>query len=96
MAIKSFDCKISEAFFNTGRSGKGGWGNCSKAAERKLDMLEAAVSLQDLKSPPGNHLEALKGNLVGCHSIKVNDQWRIVFKWTDEGPTKVRICDYHD
>jgi toxin HigB-1 len=65
-----------------------------KIARRKLDMLDAAQSLQDLKSPPGNQLEALSGNRAGQHSIRINDQWRICFVWT-EGVTKVEIVDYH-
>lgn len=63
-------------------------------AARKLDMIEAAHVLDDLKSPPGNRLEALKGDLDGYHSIRINDQWRVVFKWKT-GPQEVRICDYH-
>jgi len=57
-------------------------------------MLEAAVALEDLRVPPGNRLEALKGELKGQHSIRVNDQWRIVFRWT-QGPAEVRLIDYH-
>ena len=66
-----------------------------KTSLRKLDMLEAAVILEDLRVPPGNRLEALKGNLRGLHSIRVNDQWRIVFRWTLQGPAEVRLTDYH-
>ena len=58
-------------------------------------MLDYAHDLKDLRSPPGNRLEALKGNLVGYHSIKINDQWSVVFRWTDNGPTDVDILDYH-
>ncbi len=58
-------------------------------------MLHYAHILDDLKSPPGNKLEALKDDLKGFHSIRVNDQWRIVFEWTDQGPAKVRVIDYH-
>jgi proteic killer suppression protein len=58
-------------------------------------MLDYAHVLDDLKSPPGNHLETLKKDLIGLHSIRVNDQWRIVFEWTDQGPAQVRIMDYH-
>ena len=65
------------------------------AAMRKLDMLEAAHALTDLRSPPGNRLEALRGDLAGLHSIRINDQWRIVFRWTTAGPAEVRILDYH-
>lgn len=66
-----------------------------KVAQRKLDMLQAARNLQDLRSPPGNRLEALKGNLEGLYSIRINDQYRIVFAWTPEGPKDVAIVDYH-
>ncbi len=66
-----------------------------KAAVRKLDMLNAAHSLDDLKAPPGNRLEALKGALSGCYSIRVNDQWRLVFRWEDGFVKAVRLIDYH-
>ena len=67
----------------------------ARLARRKLVQLDAAVILSDLALPPGNRLEALKGNLAGRHSIRVNDQWRIVFKWTEAGPDEVEIVDYH-
>ena len=63
-----------------------GWANAAKVATRKLDMLDYAAVLTDLASPPGNRPEALKGDLRGFHSIRINDQWRIVFRWTDSGP----------
>jgi proteic killer suppression protein len=66
-----------------------------KAARRKLDMVNAAAVLDDLKVPPGNKLEALRGDLKGYHSIRVNDQWRVVFKWKDGAAYEVRITDYH-
>ena len=62
---------------------------------RKLDMLNVAHKLGDLAAPPGNRLEALKGNLKGLHSIRVNDQYRIIFRWTDSNAADVRITDYH-
>jgi toxin HigB-1 len=62
---------------------------------RKLVQLNAAVVLGGLAIPPGNRLEALKGDLRGRHSIRVNDQWRIVFRWTDAGPEDVEMIDYH-
>lgn len=65
------------------------------AALRKLDMLNAAVALETLRCPPGNRLEALAGDLQGFHSIRINDQWRIVFAWKDGGTERVRIIDYH-
>ncbi|WP_313133991.1 type II toxin-antitoxin system RelE/ParE family toxin [Stutzerimonas nitrititolerans] len=64
-------------------------------ATRKLAMLNAATELRDLRSPPGNRLEPLHGDRVGQHSIRINDQWRICFVWTDAGPTQVEIVDYH-
>ncbi|WP_312243641.1 type II toxin-antitoxin system RelE/ParE family toxin [Stutzerimonas nitrititolerans] len=64
-------------------------------ATRKLAMLNAATELRDLRSPPGNRLEPLHGDRVGQHSIRINDQWRICFIWTDAGPTQVEIVDYH-
>jgi proteic killer suppression protein len=63
-------------------------------AQRKLQYLNAAARLDDLRSPPGNRLEALKGRLAGYHSIRVNDQWRIVFRW-QAGAYEVEIVDYH-
>jgi toxin HigB-1 len=67
----------------------------AKAARRKLVMVNNAGALDDLKSPPGNRLEALKGNLKGKHSIRINNQWQIVFRWTANGPEEVEIADYH-
>jgi toxin HigB-1 len=62
---------------------------------RKLDMINAAQALQDLASPPGNRLEALRGDLKGHHSIRVNDQWRLIFRWADGEAHGVRLVDYH-
>jgi proteic killer suppression protein len=64
-------------------------------ARRKLRQLEVAGTLEDLKVPPGNRLEALKGNRKGQMSIRINDQWRICFRWTSAGPADVEIVDYH-
>ena len=61
----------------------------------KLDILNAAAALLDLRSPPGNRLEALKGGLKGYHSIRVNDQWRLVFRWEGNNAHDVRLTDYH-
>ena len=66
-----------------------------RGVARKLDMLHAAEILEDLQAPPGNRLEALRGELKGRHSIRVNDQWRLVFRWTTHGPAEVRLVDYH-
>jgi toxin HigB-1 len=64
-------------------------------ARRKLDQLNAAVSLQSLGFPPGNKLEALKGDRQGQHSIRINERWRVCFRWTDAGPLDVEVVDYH-
>ena len=66
-----------------------------RQAQRKLDALNAARDLTDLRAVPGNRLEMLSGNRHGQHSIRINDQWRICFRWTKEGPTDVEIVDYH-
>jgi proteic killer suppression protein len=66
-----------------------------KRALNKLDMLNAAHDILDLRSPPGNRLEALERDLKGFHSIRVNDQWRIIFKWKDGNAHEVRFTDYH-
>ena len=66
-----------------------------KVGPRKLDLVNAAAKLEDLRAPPGNRLEALKGDLAGHHSIRINDQWRIVFHWKDGAAHEVRIVDYH-
>ena len=69
--------------------------NLREPARRKLQYLNAAVTLKDLKAPPGNRLEALKGDRSGQHSIRVNDQFRICFKWANGDACDVEICDYH-
>lgn len=66
-----------------------------ESAIYKLDVINAAQSLQDLKSPPGNRLEALKGDLAGFHSVRINNQWRIVFRWHESNAHEVQIIDYH-
>lgn len=65
-------------------------------AQRKLDYLQSASTLKDLKSPPANRLERLRGNRAGQHSIRINNQYRICFMWTDKGADQVEIVDYHD
>ena len=67
----------------------------TRAAIRKLDMINAANVVDDLRSPPGNRLETLKGDLRGFHSIRINDQWRIIFRWSDGAAEDVEIVDYH-
>jgi len=69
--------------------------NIQTIAMRKLAMLNQAGRLDDLRVPPGNRLEALKGDRAGQHSIRVNDQFRVCFRWTDAGPEDVEIVDYH-
>lgn len=91
--IKSFKCADTRKLFETGKSTR--FGSILKVATRKLTQLEAAATLEFLRSPPGNRLEALKGNRAGQHSIRVNDQWRICFRWTSAGPEDVEIVDYH-
>lgn len=96
MAIQSFASRAVEVFFRSGRVPKrAGWAAVSRVARRKLDMVDYAHELTDLASPPGNRLEALKGDLRGFHSIRINDQWRVVFRWTTAGPSGVDIRDYH-
>ena len=71
------------------------WRTIERVALRKLDMMDAATRLDDLRSPPGNRLEALKRDRRGQHSIRINRQWRICFRWTTDGPEAVEIVDYH-
>jgi proteic killer suppression protein len=92
--IKSFADKRTAAVF-TNRTPKGFPTDILAAPRRKLLILDAAVTLADAKSPPGNRLEALKGNRAGQHSVRINDQWRICFVWHDDGPHDVEVTDYH-
>ena len=95
--IRSFGNKLTEDLYHgrgTKRARRVARG-VRRAVERKLDMLEAAARLDDLRAPPGNRLEALRGDLDGFHSVRVNDQWRIVFRWSDGGADEVRLVDYH-
>ena len=92
MPIRSFARKVVKEFFLTGKvSRREGWSSVAKIVSRKLDLLDCANDLADLSSPPGKRLEALRGDLEG----RVNDQWRVVFRWTDEGPEDVDVRDYH-
>ena len=91
--IRSFRDKTTEAVFN-GESPKGFPADLVKVARRKLRYLSAAGDLGDLRSPPGNRLEALAGDRKGQHSIRINDQFRVCFIWTAEGPAEVEIVDY--
>ncbi len=92
MAIRSFQCRDTRVLFETGRSRQ--FANIRTVALRKLDMLDAAVVIEDLRVPPGNRLEALKERRAGQHSIRLNDQWRLCFRW-DDGAHDVEIVDYH-
>ncbi len=91
--IQSFADTDTEKLFHEERSRR--FSAIARVALRKLIQMNRAGKLEDLRVPPGNRLEALKGNLRGYHSIRINDQWRIIFRWTERGPTDVRICDYH-
>jgi toxin HigB-1 len=92
--IRSFKGKFTEAVFN-GLSPKGFPADLVKIARRKLEMVNAAEALRDLVMPPANRLEALAGDRKGQHSIRINDQWRICFRWEVDGPHGVEIVDYH-
>ncbi len=93
MAIQSFACKLTEALFNGSHPKV--FRAFENVATRKLRMLNVAKTLDFLRSPPGNWLEALKGNRKGQHSIRINDQFRVCFVRTDAGPHNVEIVDYH-
>lgn len=92
--IKTFKDKHAEGLFN-GKKPKRIPGDIHKRAFTKLVMLNAAIDRDDLKSPPGNHLEALAGDKAGQHSIRINKQWRICFEWDNGHAYNVEIVDYH-
>lgn len=92
--IYGFADRHTADFAATGTTKKG-WQTAATVAMRKIDALRAATTLDDLRVPPGNRLEALSGNRSGQHSIRINDQWRICFRWTDRGAEDVEITDYH-
>lgn len=91
--IKSFRCAETQALAQSERVKR--FTNIADVARRKLRQLEIAARLDDLRVPPGNRLEALKGNRTGQHSIRINDQWRLCFSWTTSGAENVEIVDYH-
>ena len=93
--IRSFRGKWAELILFGRQVPKGFPRDVAKIARRKLVQLNNAAELKDLAAPPGNRLEPLRGSLAGKHSIRVNDQWRIVFRWSREGPAEVEITDYH-
>jgi proteic killer suppression protein len=91
--IRSFKCNTAEALSKGYNVRK--FTNVAKIARRKLRQLEIAGRLDDLRIPPGNHLEGLTGDRSGQHSIRINNQWRVCFRWTDAGAEDVEIVDYH-
>ncbi len=95
MAIQSFETAQLELIFKRHPPGKGFPAELVRVTQRKLAMLNAAVRLEDLRSPPGNGLHALDADRIGQHAIRVNDQFRICFVWTPAGPDRVEFVDYH-
>ena len=93
MTIKSFACADTESLFHGKRVRR--FVNIETVAMRKLAILNRAARLDDLRVPPGNRLETLKGDRAGQHSVRVNDKFRVCFRWTKEGPEDVEIVDYH-
>lgn len=93
MPIQSFRCPETEALFSGIRIAR--FVSIETVAMRKLAVLNRAGKLDDLRVPPGNRLQALRGSRAGQHSIRVNDQWRVCFVWTVNGPSHVEIVDYH-
>jgi toxin HigB-1 len=91
--IKSFAEKRTKELFETGKSRL--WNTIARVAVRKLVQIDSAAGLDELNAPPGNRLEALKGDREGQHSIRINKQWRICFRWESDGVYDVEIVDYH-
>lgn len=92
--IRSFRCRETAALFE-GRAVAPRLRAFERVARRKLEMLHAAADLEDLRVPPGNRLEALRGDCAGQHSIRINDRWRLCFVWRDGHAEEVEIVDYH-
>lgn len=93
MAIVGFRCKDTQALFE--RRPVRRWRSIEQVARRKLELLDAATALDFLRVPPGNRLEALRGDRTGQYSIRINDQWRLCFRWTGSDADAVEIVDYH-
>ncbi|MSQ67639.1 MAG: excinuclease ABC subunit A [Gammaproteobacteria bacterium] len=91
--IRNFRCADTQALFETGKCRR--FAGIADVATRKLAQLDAAHTLEFLRSPPGNQLEALRGNRAGQYSIRVNGQYRLCFRWTATGPADVELVDYH-
>jgi len=91
--ILDFRCKHTAELWMKGSNRR--HAAIAKSALSKLQMLNRAADLKDLRVPPGNRLEALRGDRAGQYSIRINQQWRICFRWTHEGPSEVEIADYH-
>jgi proteic killer suppression protein len=91
--IRNFRCADTQALFETGKCRR--FAGIANVATRKLAQLDAAHTLEFLRSPPGNQLEALRGNRAGQYSIRVNGQYRLCFRWTVSGPEDVEMVDYH-
>ena len=91
--IETFGDKKTEALFRDQRVLE--FQSCARPAKRKLDMLNAAAKLDDLKIPPSNRLEKLEGNLKGFYSVRINDQWRLIFRWVEGNAQDVQVTDYH-
>ncbi len=91
--IVSFNCSDTAKLFETGKSRR--FANIRGVAERKLQQLDSAVTLEFLRSPPGNRLEVLTSDRAGQYSIRINEQWRVCFVWSEKGPQGVEIVDYH-
>jgi proteic killer suppression protein len=91
--IQSFKNARTRELYESGSSRR--WASILATVQRKLDQIDGASSLDDLRTPPGNRLEALKGGRSGQHSIRINDQYRICFVWKDDGAHDVEIADYH-
>jgi proteic killer suppression protein len=92
--IRSFACRKTALFFEE-RKTRSFQPDIQRVALRKLAQVHAVTELNHLTVPPGNHLEALKGNRNGHHSIRINGQWRVCFRWKSDGPHEVEIVDYH-